>query len=88
METRTKMTIFFQKSTGNIKSVTDWKTSIEDYFVEEADKQDYSLIWDYVVIDYNESIFNNYDLFRIDTETQQIIVKEDVLNINTTINKN
>lgn len=83
METRTKMTIFYQKSTGNIKSVTDWETSIEDYFVEEADKQDYALIWDYIVMDYHDSVFNNYDLFRVDTDTQQITIKVDVLNINT-----
>lgn len=82
METRTKMTIFFQKSTGNIKSVTDWETSIEDYFVEEADKQDYSLIWDYIVIDYNESIFNNYDLFKVDIDMRQIVLKENIINFN------
>lgn len=81
MYTREKMTVFYQKSTGNIKSVTDWETSIEDYFVEEADKQDYGLIWDYIVIDYNDSIFNNYSLFKVDTSTQKIILKENVFNL-------
>lgn len=88
METATKMTIFYQKSTGNIKSVTDWETCIEDYFVEEADKKDYALIWDCVVIDYNDSIFKNSDLFRVDPDTQQITFKEEVLNVNMAINKN
>lgn len=88
MSEREKMTIFYQKSTGAIKCVTDWETCIEDYFVEEADKQDYSLIWDYIVMDYNDSIFNNYSLFKIDTDTQQITFKEDMLNVNIAINKN
>lgn len=81
MKDREKMTIFYQKSTGNIQSVTDWETCIEDYFVEEADIQDYNLIWDYIVIDYNESIFNNYRLFKVDIEKKIITIKENIINI-------
>lgn len=79
---REKMTIFFQKNTGNIKCVADWETSIEDYFVEEGDKLDYALIWDTLIIDYNDSIFNNYSLFKVDIDARKIVIKENVINFN------
>ena len=80
MYKREKMTVFYQKSTGNIKCVTDWETCIDDYFVDEADKQDYGLIWDCIVMDYNDSIFNNYSLFKIDVDMKKIVLKESMLN--------
>lgn len=79
MNEREKMTIFYQKNTGNIKCVADWETSIEDYFVEEGDISDYSLIWDTVIIDYNETIFNNYNIFKINSENKSIVLKNEII---------
>lgn len=79
MDSREKMTIFYQKNTGNIKCIADWETSIEDYFVEEGDISDYSLIWDTLIIDYNETIFNNYNIFKIDCENKSIILKNEII---------
>lgn len=76
---REKMTIFFQKSTGNIKCIADWETSIDDYFVEEGDKADYTLIWDTIIVDYNETIFKNYDIFKIDSKNKNIVLKNEIV---------
>ncbi len=89
---REKMTIFYQKSTGNIKCIADWETSIDDYFIEEADwetsiddyfieegdKADYALIWDTLIIDYNDTIFKNYNIFKID-ENKNIVLKNEIV---------
>lgn len=75
---REKMTIFYQKSTGNIKCIADWETSIDDYFIEEGDKLDYALIWDTLIIDYNETIFKNYNIFKID-ENKNIVLKNEIV---------
>ena len=75
---REKMTIFYQKSTGNIKCIADWETSIDDYFIEEGDKADYALIWDTIIIDYNETIFKNYNIFKID-ENKNIVLKNEIV---------
>lgn len=72
----TTMTVFFQKRTGIIKCITDYETNIDGYFVNEYDREDYKLIWDFVIIEYNETIFNNQDLFHIDLETKEINMKE------------
>ena len=81
MYTRNKMTIFYQKSTGVIKCVTDWETDVKGYFAEEADQNDYALIWDCIVMDYNDSLFKNYSLFKIDLETKTVVLKDDMLNM-------
>lgn len=78
MNEREKMTIFYQKNTGNIKCVADWETSIQDYFVEEGDISDYSLIWDTLIIDYNETIFNNYNIFRVDSQNNTLVLKNEI----------
>lgn len=74
----TKMTIFFQKNTGNIKCIADWETTINDYFVEEGDKLDYALIWDTLIIDYNETVFNNYAIFRVDSQNNTLVLKNEI----------
>lgn len=71
-----KMTVFYQKSTGNIKNVATWETTIEDYFVDPNDVNDHLLIWDCIVVDYNETLMYNKDLFRVDIENRKIVLKK------------
>lgn len=72
----TIMTVFFQRSTGIIKCIADYETNIDSYFVNEYDREDYKLIWDFAIVEYNETIFNNQDLFYVDLETKKINMKE------------
>lgn len=78
-EYKNKMTLFYSKRTGEIQTFC---TGVQDMSLFGDNKEDYEMIWDFVVIDYNDAIFNNYSLFKVDTSTQKIMLKENVFNLN------
>ena len=65
------MTVFYNKRTGVIKSLCQGVQTM-DYFGDEA--EDYALIWDYIHIDYNELIFRNTNMFKV--ENERLIFKD------------
>lgn len=52
-----KLTIFYNKRTGTIKELCGGEQDM-NWFGEEA--QDYELIFDYIVVDYDHFILENY----------------------------
>lgn len=64
------MTIFYRKKTGEIKTMMSGSCDM-NVFGDEA--EDYELIWDYVVIEYDEMIRNNPNQFIVDVETKELI---------------
>lgn len=63
------MTIFYSKRTGEIKSIC---TGIQnmDYFGN--DKEDFKLIWDCIVVEFDRYILDNYKLFKVNLENKQL----------------
>jgi len=68
-ENNNSMTIFYSKSTGNIKSLA---TGIQDMNLFGADKDDYSIIWDFVVLPKDEYVINNWKQFKINLTTKTL----------------
>lgn len=57
-----KLTLFYNKRTGEIKELCSGPQNM-DWFGEE--KQDYMLIFDFIVIDYDAYILNNSHQFYV-----------------------
>ncbi len=57
-----KLTIFYNKRTGSIKELCSGEQSM-DWFGEE--REDYELIFDYIIIDYDEYIMQNLHQFEV-----------------------
>ncbi|WP_026887731.1 hypothetical protein [Clostridium beijerinckii] len=57
-----KMTIFYRKSTGDL---TDMAVGEQDMNAYGDLKADYELIYDFVVVDYDEYVMINKNLFYI-----------------------
>lgn len=57
-----KLTIFYNKRTGSIKELCSGEQSM-DWFGEE--REDYELIFDYIIIDYDEYIMQNSHQFEV-----------------------
>ena len=72
-EYKNKITLFYSKRTGEIQTFC---TGVQDMNFFGENKIDYEIIWDFVVIDYNDKILNNKDMFIIDTNTKQIKLKD------------
>ena len=62
-EMRSKMTLFYSKQSKEIKCVA---TGIQDMDYFGEDKIDFKIIYDYLVIDKDEYIFNNIHLFKVE----------------------
>lgn len=67
-----KLTLYFNKRTGEIKEMCSGARDMSIYGDEE---QDYKLIIGYLVIDYDDYVFQNYYLFKI--EDGKIKLKND-----------
>lgn len=63
------MTIFFSKSSGEIKG---YATGIQDMSFYGNNAEDFSLIWDYVIMKKDNQVLNNIEKFMINTETKQL----------------
>lgn len=65
-----KMTIYYRKKTGEIKEFISGEC---DMSVFGAEQEDYELIWDYIVVDIDDYVRNNRQLFNVDLETKELI---------------
>lgn len=68
-EHEVKMTIYYNKRLGTIKSII---AGIQDMSVYGTEQQDYTLIYDCIVIDKDDYVMKNMELFKINTETKQL----------------
>lgn len=77
-EHQKSMTIFFRKKDGEIKG---YASGIQDMGFYGDDEEDFSLIWDYVVLEKDLKVLNNLNKFKINVETKELeILPEFVFN--------
>lgn len=62
-EMQSKMTLFYSKQTKEIKCMA---TGIQDMDYFGEDKIDFEVIYDYLVIDKDDYIFDNIHLFKVE----------------------
>lgn len=65
-----KLTIFYNKRTGSIKELCGGKQNM-NWFGEEA--KDYELIFDYLIVDYDPYILENYMNMKVINDEVKII---------------
>lgn len=68
-----KLTVFYNKRTGSIKELCGGEQDM-NWFGEEA--QDYELIYDFVVVDYDSYILENYMSMEVVNDEVKIIQNE------------
>ncbi|MCR2045481.1 hypothetical protein [Anaerosalibacter massiliensis] len=68
-----KMTLFYSKRTGEIKN---YQTGISDMGFYGDDEEDFSKIWDYIVVDRDDYVLDNVEQFKVVNE--KIKLKETV----------
>ena len=68
-ENSKKMTIFYMKSDG---AIVNFCTGIADMNFYGTHEEDYSQIYDFIVIDYDEYIMNNLFNFYVDIEEKRV----------------
>lgn len=69
-----KLTIFYNKRNGRIKELCGGEQDM-NWFGDEA--QDYELIFDYIVVDYDAYIIENYMNMKV-VENKVKIIQSDV----------
>lgn len=75
---KASMTIYYRKANGEIRYAIAGIQSME-LFGDE--KEDYELIWDFIVLPRDEYVMKNKDKFIINLDTEQVMIKEEeVLN--------
>lgn len=73
IEVDSKMTLYFSKSSGEIKSYCTGVNNMA-YFAE--DESDYAQIWDYVVLDRDENVLKNIRMYIINTDLRILNIKQ------------
>ena len=68
-EFESKMTIFYSKRTGEIQTFC---TGVQDMSLFFFFFYDYSSIWDYVVVIYDNFVIKNIYSFVVNTETKEL----------------
>lgn len=68
-----KMTLFFSKRTKDIKAYT---AGIIDFGYFGDDEEDMKVIYDLVVVDYDDYVIENVNQFRI--EDKKVKLKDDI----------
>ena len=63
------MTIFFNKRTGKIMQIS---TGIQDMNAFGDEKEDFELIWDFIVVEKDAFVMSNTDQFLVDIETKEL----------------
>jgi len=66
----TKLTVFYNKRTGSIKELCGGEQDME-WFGEEA--QDYELILDYLIVDFDQYIIENFKQLQVIDGSLKII---------------
>lgn len=67
-----KMTIFFNKRTGSIKIISGGEQTMA-IFGEE--KQDYELIYDFIVLEFDKYVLENSNSFYVDENREVKLIK-------------
>lgn len=74
------LTLFFSKSSGKICSYCANELPQDmSYFGEN--EEDFSIIWDYVVLEYNPFIMKNLEFFKVNPETKELIFEQSKLGL-------
>lgn len=68
-----KMTLFYSKKSGEIQTFC---TGVQDMNFFGENKDDYTVIWDFLVIGYNDKVLNNLSMFVIDLNSKSIKLKD------------
>lgn len=63
------MTLFYSKRTGIIKG---YATGIQDMSFYGNNAEDFSIIWDYIVVEKDRQVLDNIEKFIINTETREL----------------
>ena len=63
------MTIFFNKRTGKIMQIS---TGIQDMNAFGDEKEDFELIWDFIVVEKDTFVMSNTEQFLVDIETKEL----------------
>jgi len=66
----TDMTVFFNKRTGTIKGLL---SGIHDMTIYGSEQVDYELIYDYIVVPFDEYVFQNFSSFIVVNNELKII---------------
>ena len=74
-ENKKKMTVFYMKSDG---SIVNFSTGIQDMNFYGEHKEDYSLIYDCIVVDFDEYVMNNLFNFYVDVELKKLKIKHNL----------
>jgi len=61
-EMQDSMTIYFSKRSGESKSIVGGIQSVDIF---GADREDYELIWDFIIVEKDEYVMQNMDKFRV-----------------------
>lgn len=62
-EMQNSMTAYFSKRTGEIKSIVG---GIQSMDIFGADREDYELIWDLIIVEKDSYVMQNMDKFKVD----------------------
>jgi hypothetical protein len=68
-EMKNNMTIFYSKSNGSIKGAG---SGIQNMNIYGDDAEDYSLIWDFIVLPIDDYVIKNVQLFKINVNTKNL----------------
>ena len=77
-----KMTIYYRRSNGEIKMISD---GIHDMSIFGAEQSDYELIWDYLVLDKIQEMKDYPHLFLINIKTNQVELKQNLSKVYTRV---
>ena len=66
----TEMTIYYRKANGEIKQLM---SGVNDMSVFGEEQEDFELIWDYIVVEYDEYVRDNARHFYVDVETKSLV---------------
>jgi len=72
-EHQSNMTLFYSKQTGEIKS---YATGLQDMNYFGDNKVDFEIIYDFIVVEKDEYVLSNLDLFKI--MDNKVILKENI----------
>lgn len=68
------MTLYYSKRTGEI---TSFATGIQDMNFFGNNKEDYEIIWGYIVLLKDQTVLDNTNNFKINVETMKLEIKSE-----------
>ncbi|MBZ9608626.1 hypothetical protein G9F73_012485 [Clostridium estertheticum] len=70
-EHEANMTVFYSKSTGEIKGMG---SGIQDFKMYGIDADDYSLIWDFIILENDDYVLQNPNNFKMDLSGEEPVL--------------